>query len=172
MLGRYQTSVSHRNYFLLLILILFFGSSQTGFSKGKNRKVAQISDEGVHEVVLSYEKDANSFRNLKLHLTVSNPFLTFESFENQEYVLDCPNPNNDRDWTCFSACEGGSLKILFSKSTGFQNIEIPPFEITPRLCDGSESDDDQKLTSRKTLKFSLKDISPKIESSSALKNKR
>lgn len=123
---------------------------------------AKSKDGSVQEVILVYGNDANSFKKVKLHLTPYSPYISFESFENQEYVLDCPNSENGKGWVCFSPCGGGSIKISFSKATGFKNIKVDPFRIQPRLCDGSESEDDPYLTSRSPLVFQLKEIQPSL----------
>lgn len=154
-----------KNRFQQILVSSFLLFSSMGVAKPAGRKIAQQLDGEFHEIILSYGNDANAFRKLRIHLSTSDPYISFQSFGDQEYVLDCQKIASERDWNCFSSCDGGSLKITFSKATGFKEIEIPPFQITPRLCDGSESDEDPKLTSRKTLKFSLIGIDPKLPES-------
>jgi len=130
--------------------------AKTAAPKRVERKIAQARMQGLGEIILLYGKDANNFKNIKLHLTPYSTYMTFKSYEDQEYTLDCQVIAGKSAWRCFSACEGGELQVNFSGKSGFSEITVDPFQITPRLCDGSESEDDPQLTARKVLRFELK----------------
>lgn len=156
-----------KSKFLFSSLLLLF--SLDSFATPKTRKLAQQNEGSVFEVILAYGNDANNFKDIKLYLTPTDAYMSFVSYEHREYLLDCPRRPGDEGWTCFSPCDGGEIKISFSETLGFREITMAPFDIIPRLCDGSEDESDPHLTARKALKFQLKSISPRVDKLPPLK---
>jgi len=127
----------------VLIIAFSLALSPNVYSKKALRNLAQV--EGI-----SYENSTTkNFQDIKIYPAEKTKFFTFQSFEKKTYILDCPGGSLEKGWTCFSPCEGGELQISFSE--GYEEMNIAPFQIRPRLCDGSESDDDPILKSRKSL---------------------
>lgn len=121
------------------------------------RKLAHISASDPYKIELQYrnQKELRNFRGVQLGITPFTRYLTFTSFDNKRYLMDCDVTEDYEKWECRIMCEGGSLIVNFTEDKGFKEISIEPFRIRPRLCDGSESADDKFLRIRSKRTYTL-----------------
>lgn len=152
-------------FFLLPLLMVSFNSSEAKIKK-KKRKPASIPYESVETL---YESQSNLFSNFKIHLSPFSNYITFQAptarhLKNSDgslktVYMDCYPKDQNTKWQCLGGCEGGDLSIVFLNGSQLNRFSIEAFEsFTPRACDGSESREDQSISSSSSIEFNVRSV--------------
>ena len=141
---------SFMNNLALTSLLFYFSNSIFAQAAPKDR-----SSKIASNVELSYSGGASELHNLSVFISPYSQFIQFKSKDNQFYKFDCQVGKSFDHWLCDTPCDSGSMKVRFADATGFEEIEIEPFQVRLRKCDGTEDSSDPKVSSKTTLKFRL-----------------
>lgn len=145
---------------LLICSVLFFSlQAYAKKNQKQQRKPSQTSD-AFESLSIQYKAHKGKKSPLKDVKLVITPFVNSLSFQlaGKSIFMDCYVSSDYTKWNCLSACEGGNLEVSFKKNTRFDVIQLAPFQIKARTCDGSESSNDRTVTSKKPLTFVIEKV--------------